>query len=70
MTSKAKREITVNKDELIPCDGLVIDGFAMVDESAIAGVSTPAMVEPGNGRDQVYAGGLVVSGSIKIRCNT
>jgi high-affinity K+ transport system ATPase subunit B len=47
----------------------VIEGFAFVDESATHGVSTPAMIEAGTERNEVYAGGLVTSGSLKIRAN-
>jgi len=69
MTVKAKREITVNQGDLIPFDGLVNEGFAFVDESATHGVSTPAMIEAGTERNEVYAGGLVTSGSLKIKAN-
>jgi K+-transporting ATPase ATPase B chain len=61
--------ITVNQGDLIPCDGIVIDGFALVDESAIAGVSTPAMIEAAPGRNQVLAGTVVVEGTLTIQCN-
>lgn len=67
MSSKTNPEIVVSKGELIPCDGEVIDGFALVDESAIAGVSTPVIIDAESGRNQVYSGGLIVEGSIKIR---
>lgn len=60
--------ITVNPGDFIPCDGEAIEGFALVDESAIAGVSTPAMIEPGTERSAVCKGGRVVEGSLKIRC--
>ncbi len=62
--------ITVMPGDLIPCDGEAIEGFALVDESAIAGVSSPAMIEPGSDRSQVYAGGRIVEGTLKIRCRT
>ncbi len=61
--------ITVKQGELIPCDGVVIEGFAMVDESAMTGVSTPVMIEAVSGRNQVLADTLVVEGTLKIRCN-
>jgi potassium-transporting ATPase ATP-binding subunit len=67
-TTHTKSEITVGEGELIPCDGQVIEGFARVDESAIAGVSIPVLIEAGTERDQVYAGGLVVEGSLRIKC--
>lgn len=60
--------VVVSAGELIPCNGVVIEGSALVDESAIAGVSTPAFIEAGAGRCQVFEGGLVKEGSLKIRC--
>lgn len=59
--------ISVGEGELIPCDGEVIEGCALVDESAIAGVSAPALIEDSHGRNKVYKGGLVVSGELKIK---
>ena len=61
--------ITVTKGQVIPCDGEVVEGFALVDESAVAGVSSPAMIGPETGRNQVYAKTIVVDGSLKIRCS-
>jgi len=65
----AARIITVKAGETIPCDGEVIDGFAMVDESAVAGVSTPAMIEAAPGRNRVLADTVIIEGSLTIRCN-
>lgn len=62
--------ITVSAGDLIPCDGVVKEGFALVDESAVAGVSTPAMIEATAGRNQVLAGTLVVEGSLTIQPNS
>ncbi|MBU6454431.1 MAG: hypothetical protein KGS72_21865 [Cyanobacteria bacterium REEB67] len=64
----AGKLITVKSGEMIPCNGEVIDGFATVDESAIVGVSTPAMIDSSAGRNQVLADTLVVEGSLTIRC--
>ncbi len=61
--------ISVGEGELIPCDGVVIEGCALVDESAIAGVSAPALIDDTHGRNQVFKGGLVVSGQLKIKPN-
>ena len=60
----SQKTVTVQAGDLIPCDGQVIDGFAMVDESAVCGVSTPAMSES---PAQVYEGTLVVEGSLTIQ---
>lgn len=52
---------------LIPCDGTVIDGIAVVDESAITGESAPVLHESASGRSAVIAGTRVVSGWIVIK---
>ena len=39
--------VRVEKDELIPIDGEVVEGIAFVDESAITGESAPVLKEPG-----------------------
>jgi high-affinity K+ transport system ATPase subunit B len=60
-------EIVVKQGEEIPFDGEVVDGFAMVDEAAISGVSAPAMIEAVMGRNMVYKGGVIKEGWLKIR---
>lgn len=67
MSHSSSSIAVVSKDQLIPFDGVVIEGFAVVDESAIAGVSTPVIIDAENGRNQVYTGGLIVDGSISIK---
>ncbi len=60
--------IDVSQGQSIPYDGEAVEGFAFVDESAIAGVSTAAMIDPeGGGRSEVMAGGVIVEGRIKMR---
>jgi len=62
----------VNHDEIllikpgakVPVDGLVLDGFSAIDESAITGEPIPE--EKGSG-DMVYAGTLNQNGTIKVR---
>jgi high-affinity K+ transport system ATPase subunit B len=60
------KPVLIKKGELIPFDGVVLEGFAFVDESAICGVSTPAMIDSEAGRNQVYKDGLIVEGWLKI----
>lgn len=59
--------VIVAAGQLIPSDGLVIEGAALVDESAIVGVSTPAVRSAESGLNQVLAGTLVLEGSLTIK---
>jgi len=65
--SQSVQLVSVAAGELIPFAGLVIEGNACVDESAVSGVSTPEMVDATPGHDHVNKGGLVLEGSLKIR---
>jgi potassium-transporting ATPase ATP-binding subunit len=58
--------VVVAKGQPIPCDGRVIEGMALVDESAITGESAPVAREPGSDRGDVIAGTTVVSGRIVV----
>ncbi len=53
--------------DLIPGDGDVISGAAMVDESAITGESAPVVREAGGDRSAVTGGTRVISDQIDIR---
>jgi potassium-transporting ATPase ATP-binding subunit len=55
--------------EIIPADGEVIAGVAMVNESAITGESAPVVREAGGDRSSVTGGTLVVSDEITIRAS-
>ncbi|NTU88075.1 MAG: potassium-transporting ATPase subunit KdpB [Chlorobiaceae bacterium] len=74
------REESVNSDELqegdrvvvlageiIPGDGEIVEGAAMVDESAITGESAPVVREAGGDRSGVVGGTRVISDRIVIR---
>lgn len=58
--------VVVNTGELIPNDGVVIEGIASVDESAITGESAPVVKEAGGDFSSVTGGTRVVSDMIKI----
>lgn len=63
-----KEDIILVKDnEIIACDGEIIKGVALVDESAITGESAPVVREGGGDRSGVTGGTKVLSGEIKIR---
>ncbi|MDX1933675.1 MAG: potassium-transporting ATPase subunit KdpB [Capsulimonadales bacterium] len=53
--------------DVVPGDGIVIEGIASVDESAITGESAPVIRESGGDRDAVTGGTRVLSDRIVIR---
>jgi K+-transporting ATPase ATPase B chain len=53
--------------DVIPADGMVIEGIASVDESAITGESAPVIRESGEERSAVTGGTKVLSDRILIR---
>lgn len=61
--------VIVRTGEIIPADGEVISGVAMVNESAITGESAPVVREAGGDRSSVTGGTLVVSDEITLRAS-
>lgn len=59
--------IAVSAGETIPGDGEIIEGAAMIDESAITGESAPVLREAGGDRSGVTGGTRVLSDMIKVR---
>ncbi|MFI8496906.1 potassium-transporting ATPase subunit KdpB [Streptomyces sp. NPDC085524] len=59
--------VLVEAGELIPADGDVVDGAAMVDESAVTGESAPVLREAGGDRSGVTGGTTVLSDSVVVR---
>ncbi len=59
--------VVVEDGDPIPGDGEVIEGVALVDESAITGESAPVIREAGGDRSGVTGGTRVLSGKIKVR---
>jgi Cu2+-exporting ATPase len=55
--------IVVNTGEVVPVDGVIAEGLAMIDQHALTGESTPA--EKGVG-DRVFASTLMVAGKILV----
>ena len=55
--------IVVNTGEVVPVDGFVKDGMAVIDQHALTGESTPA--EKGVG-DRVFASTIMVAGKVFI----
>jgi len=58
--------VLVSAGEIIPGDGEVVEGVAMVDESAITGESAPVIREAGGDRNAVTGGTRVLSDQIKV----
>lgn len=59
--------VLVSDNEIIPCDGEMAEGVALVDESAITGESAPVVREAGGDKSGVTGGTKVLSGSVKIK---
>ena len=59
--------VVVEAHELIPGDGEVIEGVAVVDESAVTGESAPVVRESGGDRSAVTGGTCVLSDKIVVR---
>lgn len=56
--------------DVIPADGVIIDGIASVDESAITGESAPVVRESGDDRSAVTGGTKVLSDRIVVRVSS
>jgi K+-transporting ATPase ATPase B chain len=59
--------VVVHSGETIPADGEVVQGIALVDESAVTGESAPVIRESGGDRSAVTGGTRVVSDHLYIR---
>jgi potassium-transporting ATPase ATP-binding subunit len=63
---KAGDRCVVGPNQVIPGDGDVIEGIAVVDESAITGESAPVIRESGGDRSAVTGGTVVLSDQITV----
>ncbi|HTX61417.1 MAG TPA: potassium-transporting ATPase subunit KdpB, partial [Methanobacterium sp.] len=59
--------VFIKEGEIIPSDGDIIEGTALVDESAITGESAPVVRESGGDKCGVTGGTKLLSGEIKVR---
>ncbi|MCS5350090.1 potassium-transporting ATPase subunit KdpB [Staphylococcus aureus] len=64
---KKGQHIRVENGETIPADGVVVNGLATVDESAITGESAPVIKESGGDFSGVIGGTVVTSDWLEIR---
>ena len=58
--------VVIAEGMIIPSDGGIISGVALVDESAITGESAPVVRESGGDRTRVTGGTRVLSGNITV----
>ncbi len=62
--------VVINAGDVIPADGIVIDGVASVNEAEITGESAPVIRESDSvERSAVSAGTRVLSGRIAVELN-
>ncbi|MBY4126988.1 cation-translocating P-type ATPase [Rhodococcus fascians] len=59
-------EVVVHDHVGVPVDGTVVDGDAVVDQSAITGETLPVSIVAG---DRIHAGSVVVRGRIVVRAS-
>ncbi len=59
--------VAVNTGEVVPVDGMIISGMAMVDQHTLTGEATPA--EKGVG-DPVFASTIMVAGKVCVQVET
>ena len=64
---KVDEVVMVETGDLIPADGEVVEGVALVNEAAITGESAPVIREAGGDRSAVTAGTRVIADWIKVR---
>lgn len=62
---KVGETVVVYPGDMVPVDGLVIDGEAAIDQSKLTGESIPVEVHAG---DKVYASTVAVEGKVYVRC--
>lgn len=58
--------VLIADNQTIPSDGEIIEGIALIDESAITGESAPVVREAGGDKTGVTGGTKILSGSIKV----
>jgi K+-transporting ATPase ATPase B chain len=67
LTLEKDNLVLIKEGEIIPSDGDIIEGTALVDESAITGESAPVVRESGGDKCGVTGGTKLLSGTIKVK---
>jgi K+-transporting ATPase ATPase B chain len=70
LSLKKGDKVLVEKDGIIPGDGEIIEGVALVDESAMTGESAPVVRESGGDKSGVTGGTKILSGKITVKITT
>jgi K+-transporting ATPase ATPase B chain len=70
MTLQHGKIVWVEAGQVIPGDGEIMEGAALVDESAVTGQTDPILCEAGGRHSGVLAGSQVISGRILVRITT
>ena len=65
-TLRVGDEVVVHEQVAIPVDGEIVDGDAIVDQSAITGENLPVSMLPGT---RVFAGSVVIRGRVVVRAH-
>ena len=58
--------VLVGPGQLVPANGEIAEGAALIDEAVVTGESTPVLREAGGRYAQVMAGVRIVSGTLLI----
>lgn len=67
LSLKKGDRVLVEEGDIIPSDGDITEGTALVDESAVTGESAPVVRESGGDKSGVTGGTKLLSGTIKIQ---
>ena len=67
MSLRKEDIVLVRENEIMPGDGEIVHGAALIDESAITGESAAVLREAGGDRNAVTIGTRVISGEIKVK---
>jgi len=62
--TQSNDEIVVRSGEIIPVDGVILDGVALIDQRVLTGESQPAEKKTG---DEVFASTLLLSGRVVLQ---
>ncbi len=58
--------LKIHSNEMVPCDGSLLSGHALIDYSFVTGESKPQALKQG---DKMFAGGKQVGGTIIMECS-